>query len=299
MSRRLPPLNALRAFEASARLKSFTKAADELCVSPAAVSQQIKVLEQYLNILLFSRAHKNLQLTPAGSAYFPIISEGFNTLLRAGQRLSEFQLDPHLTVSALPSVASKWLAPRLFSWLEEHSEIDVKVIATHEEADFPSEDIDFRISYGQLDYKNVSTQQLFIDKVYPVCSPRLLEKHPLNEPGDITEHTLIHVGWGNEYKSLPSWQDWLREVGVDKKSVQNGPEFNLSSMAIQSVIDGQGVMLGQHMMVSEDIKSGRLVKPLDVVLPLNEPYHVIYPQQTLSKPYAIDFLNWLIELGVD
>ena len=297
MSRKLPPLNALKVFETSARLKSFTKAADELCVTPAAVSQQIKTLERYLQIQLFSRTHKNLQLTAAGKAYYPTISEGINILSKASQRLTAFQTGPHLTVSAFPSVASKWLAPKLFHWLDQHSDVSVKVLATHSEADFQTEDIDYRISYGHLNYQDVNTQQLFVDQIFPVCSPQLLQEIPLNKPEDLANHILLHVAWGSDYKSLPSWKTWMQAAGFEGLNTQDGPEFNLSSIAIQAAIEGKGVMLGQRMMVTEDILAGRLIKPFDIVLSMEEAYHVIYPDEALEKPYAVDFLEWIIRLG--
>lgn len=298
MARKLPPLRAVRAYEAAARLGSFTKAAAELFVSPAAISQQIKILEDHFETQLFHRQHSQIALTDAGKAYLPMVVSGLDQICAAGHRLSSLKPATHLTVSALPSVASKWLALNLLAWCEQNPEIDIRVIAQHREVDFQAEEVDFRICYGNSSYPNLNVSKLFLDEVYPVCCPEFMAgEYALSSPENLKDHTLLHVSWGEENRTLPNWAEWLRAADCGDLDGEKGPEFNLSSIAIRAAMEGKGVMLGQGMLVAEDLAAGRLVRPFDLSLPLLEGYYLVYPDEVLSKTYSSSFIEWVHNLA--
>lgn len=298
MARKLPPLKAVRAYEAAARLSSFTKAATELSVSPAAISQQIKILEEHFDTQLFHRQHSQVELTDAGKVYLPLVISGLDQLCAAGQRLGSLKPTTHLTVSALPSVASKWLALNLLEWCEKNPEIDIRVIAQHREVDFQAEDVDFRICYGKSSYPNLNVTKLFVDEVFPVCCPKFMDgEYPLSSPENLIDHTLLHVSWGEENRTLPNWAEWLQAADLKDIESEKGPEFNVSSIAIRAAVEGKGVMLGQRMFVADDLASGRLVKPFDLSLPLLDGYYLVYADEILSKSYSSSFIEWIHDLA--
>lgn len=296
MPDKLPPLKALRAFHVTARVGSFSKAANELFVTPAAVGQQIKLLEDFFGLQLFKRTKKELILTDAGKTLAPLVSEGFDKFLLAARKVNALTQTNRLNISILPLVASKWLSPSLYQWIDMHPDIDVRIIAAHHEVDFDQEFIDFRICYGRIYEDNLHIDELFIDKVYPVCSPEVAGAltSELSEES-LSGHTLLHVDWGSQFTSLPDWDSWFENFNFRFDKAPNGISFNLSSMAIQAAIDGKGILLGQHMFVAEDIAAGRLVKLTDLSLPLGEAYYLVYPESSLSKPIAVDFKDWLFE----
>jgi len=300
MPRRIPPLNSLKAFEAVARMHSFTKAADDLCVTTAAVSQQIKLLEEYLDLKLFNRTNKSLQLTEAGKLYYPLLSKAFDTMALATQQMENFTETKRLNVSILPSMASQWLGTKLFNWCADHSDIDVNIKATHIEPNFDSSDVDFRITYGAPKDSGLLSHKLFTDSVSPVCSPKLITaKSPLNSPQDLKKHSLLHIDWGKEYNSLPTWSEWFTRADIKDMTNIAGPTFNLSSMAIQAAIEGEGVILGQSVMVENELTSGKLIKPFDIDIPLGESYYVLCRQSVMERPHAIMFLDWLKSISPD
>lgn len=296
MSNRVLPLKALRAFESAARHNSFNKAANELHVSPAAISQQIKILEEFLQVKLFSRAHNPVELTAAGSAYLPLVSEGFSCFLKAGQQLSVLRSQNQLNVSVLPSVASKWLLPNLHHWLEQHPDISFNIFAQHNEPDLDVTNVDFRISYGLASSDKLNVEKLFLDEVFPVCSPALLQgDNKLETPDDLCKLPLLHVNWGDKYSSPPTWEEWAAANKCTLDTVK-GLQFNLSHMAIQAALEGRGVMLGQKILVANDIAAGKLIKLFDHSLSLPEAYCVAYSNETKNKTCAAQFLSWLHQL---
>ena len=295
---RLPSLNAIKAFEAAARFNSLTLAADNLCVSTAAVSQQVKMLEEYLGVQLFRRTNKGLEITSAGELYYPLVLEGFDKLRLASRRLQSFKLADRLTISVLPSMASHWLGNHLFEWCNQNPESQVNIMATHNEVDFVDTDVDFRICYGYHAQRNVLSDKLLNDYVTPVCSPELAQRiDPTGSPSQINTLPRLNIDWGGNYDTLPSWADWFEAANMKTTNQYRGPSYNLSSMAIQAAIKGQGVILGQGIMVKNDISSNRLVKLFDITVPLRESYYIMYTKDTLQKPHAMAFLNWLKELS--
>jgi LysR family glycine cleavage system transcriptional activator len=290
MGRRLPPLNALRAFEAAARHMSFTKAAAELNVTQAAVSHQIKALEERLGLPLFRRLNRQLLLTDAGQAYLPEVREAFDRLASATDRLLTRDSTGVLTVTLLPSFAAKWLVPRLGRFREGHPEIDVRVSPSERLVDFAREDVDIGIRHGLGRYPGpLRADFLLAENVFPVCSPKLLEgPKPLRCPEDLRHHTLLHDDYHQD------WRMWLMAAGVTSVDPSRGPRFDDSSMVLQAAIGGQGVALGRSALVATDLAAGRLVKPFDITLASPLAYYLVYPSATADRPKIVAFRNWIL-----
>ncbi len=295
MNRPLPPLNALRTFEAAGRHLSFTKAAAELHVTPAAISQQLKTLEDYLGVQLFRRLNKALLLTDAGQACLPGLQEGFDKLAEAVKALRARDARRALTVSVAPSFGAKWLVPRLDRFRDAHPGVDVRIDASHRLVDFVREDVDIAIRYGSGDYPGLRVDRLLTDEVFPVCSPRLRAgPHPLRVPADLRWHTLLHADWGTGDAGHPDWRMWLLTAGVGDIDPTRGPQFSLSSMALQAAIEGHGVALGSSVLVADDLAAGRLIKPFDLSFPVSFAYYVVCPETSVDQPRIAAFREWVM-----
>jgi len=289
MARFLPPLNALRAFEAAARHLSFTRAAEELNVTQAAVSHQIKALEERLGVTLFKRMNRTLLLTDVGQAYLPAVREAFDGLARATALLLKRDRTGALTVSVLPSFAAKWLVPRLGQFRDQHPEIDVRLSTDHHMVDLGREDVDMAIRYGQGDYPGLDSVRFLNEDVFPVCSPLLLQgRHPLLRPDDLRYHTLLHDDFRID------WRLWLLAAGVKDVDPDRGPAFTDSSMVVQAAVEGQGVALARSVLAAADLVSGRLVKPFDVSMPARWAYYLVCPLPTRENPKIVAFRSWLL-----
>lgn len=295
MTRRLPPLNALRAFEAAGRHLSLTKAAEELHVTPAAIGHQIKALEDYLGVELFRRSNRGLLLTDAGQSCLPGLREGFDRLATAVERARAYHHRRPLTVSVAPSFAAKWLVPRLERFRAAYPGIDVRIDASTRLVDFLREDIDLGIRYGPGNYPGLCVDRLLTEEVFPVCSPRLLDgPHPLRLPGDLRWHTLLHVDSAVEDSTWPDWPTWLLSAGVDDIDASRGPRFSLSSMAVQTAVEGHGVVLGSSVLVADDLAAGRLVRPFEHSTPVNFAYYLVCPESNAERPKIAAFRDWLL-----
>ncbi len=291
--RRLPPLNALRAFEAAARHRSFTKAARELHVTPAAVSHQVKALEAHVGVGLFRRLNNGLDLTAAGQRFLPLLTEGFDRLDAAQRRLAASSSRQVVTVSVLHSIATKWLAPRLARFYDAHPDIDLRVDASDRQAGPPYDGSDLAICYGAA--AGHHSEELFRDCVFPVCSPALAtEPEALETPGDLSRHTLLHIDWAEKHGASPDWRVWLRAAGVTDIDAARGPRFTLSSMAIQAAIAGEGLALGQWLFAADDMAAGRLVKPFALSLPLESAYFLVVPPAAMEDPATAAFRRWVL-----
>ncbi len=289
MAKFLPPLNALRAFEASARHLSFTRAADELNVTQAAVSHQIKALEARLGTALFKRMNRALLLTDAGQAYVPAVREAFEGIMRATDQLMRRDRSGALTVSMLPSFAAKWLVPRVGRFREAHPEIDVRISTDHHMVDFAREDVDMGVRYGTGDYPGLHCVRLMTEDVFPVCSPALLKgRHPLLKPADLKFHTLLHDDFRLD------WRLWLLSAGVKGVDPDRGPAFTDSSMVVQAAVEGQGVALARSVLAATDLAAGRLVQPFDVSMPARWAYYAVCPIATRDNPKIKAFREWLL-----
>jgi LysR family glycine cleavage system transcriptional activator len=294
MVRRLPPLNALRAFEAAARHLSFTKAAEELYVTQAAVSHQVKALEQALGVRLFRRLNRRLMLTDAGQLYLPALTAAFEGIDAATARLRADEDAGTLSVSVANSLAAKWLLPRLPRFRERHPEIDVEVSALDRLVEFGRDNVDMGIRYGLGNYPGLRVDPLMEDTVFPVCSPTLRDgSPPLRARADLAQHTLLHddVPAGE----APDWRAWLAAAGVAGVDPSRGPRYSHSSLVLQAAIEGQGVALGRSSLVSLDLEAGRLVQPFGPALPSHYACYVVSPAATAERPKIKAFRDWLLE----
>jgi LysR family glycine cleavage system transcriptional activator len=296
MERHLPPLNALRAFEAAARHLSITRAAEELHVTPAAVSHQVKGLEAYLGVQLFKRANRSLLLTDAGQACLPGLHEGFDRLAEAMEAVRAGDESGPLTVSVPPSFGAKWLVTRLDRFRQANPGYDVRLDASMRLVDLLREGVDIAVRYGAGHYEGMRVDRLMDEVAIPVCSPRLLEGDaPLRVPADLCRHTLLHHTAPYQDDSYPDWRMWLQAAGVDSCDLSRGPTFSLASMAVQAAIDGQGVALVGSVLVADDIAAGRLVRPFELSFPVNFAYYVVCPVVTADRPRVVAFREWLLE----
>jgi LysR family glycine cleavage system transcriptional activator len=294
MSRRLPPLNALRAFEAAARHLSFTKAAEELFVTQAAISHQVKALEESLGLALFRRYNRRLMLTDAGQAYLPSLREALDLIAHATERLTTVEESGALTVSVLPSFAAKWLLPRLSRFREGHPEIDVLVQANGALTDFARDGVDLAIRYGRGDYPGLDVAYLMDDVVFPVCSPKLLEAGPpLEKPDDLKHHTLLHDPTTSD--DSKDWKTWLKLAGASGVDPTRGPGFTDASMVLQAAVEGQGVALGRSALAAIDLEAGRLVQPFGPAIPSDFRYFFATPPAKAELPKVQAFRDWLLE----
>ena len=292
MTTHLPSLNGLRAFEASARLLSFTLAAAELNVTQAAISHQIKRLEEQLNVQLFVRQNRALQLTRAAQDYLPAVRAAFEDLRRATERLVRPERQRVLTVSTIPSLAAKWLVPRLINFQEAYPDIEVRISTSMREVDLRGEGIDLAIRHGKGDWPGLRADWLMDEDWFPVCSPALLAgNRPLHRPADLADHTLIHV---EHYKQ--AWSLWLAAAGAPAEIAERrGLTFDLIMVALQAAIDGVGVALAGTSFVEVDIAAGRLVAPFDMALPHKEGgFYIVAPEESADLPAIALFRTWLI-----
>ena len=291
MPRRLPPLNSLRAFEAAARHLSFTRASEELFVTQAAVSHQIKHLEEFLGIKLFNRINRKLSLTDEGAEYYPQVRDVFERLKQATENIQMVGASGSLTVSVIPTFAVEWLIPRLDQFNHRYPDIDVRITANNnnKEVDFFSEDIDCAIYFDTGHYRKGTYKQRLLDEyLIPLCSPRLLNgEKPLKTPDDLRYHTLLHE------ETTEDWKRWLEKTGVDGVDLSRGPIFSHSVMVLQAAIHGQGVAIGYSVVAQQEIQSGRLVTPYKITIPSINAYDFVCPKGAEDKPKIAAFRHWL------
>lgn len=294
----IPGLGGLRGFEAAARHSSFTKAAAELGVTPAAVSHLVRELEDQLGVKLFARTSRVVRLTPAGEILHHAAAEAIDGVGRAVARLREAAGRPRLMVTSSPSFAAKWLVPRLDRFLLQYPEADVRIEVSQRLIDFAREDVDIGIRFGRGDYPDLLADRLFDDVIFPVCSPKLLKgAHPLRQPKDLRHHTLIHVDWNAQDDTWPNWNMWLLAAGVAKEAgAARGIHFTQTDLALQAAIDGQGVVLGDSTLAADDLASGRLVRPFDLSLkgPAQFAYFLIRPDSAAEPPLVTAFRDWIL-----
>lgn len=291
MGRHLPPLNALRAFEAAGRHLSFTKAADELHVTPAAISHQIKALEDHLGLPLFRRMNRALLLTDAGQAALPGLSQAFDRMAEVMERLRVQDCSGPLTVSVAPGFAAKWLVPRLERFQERCPEIDVRVSATMHLVDFAREDVDLGIRYGMGSWPGLEAELLLPTEAFPVCAPSVAGM--LRTPQDLRGHVLLHDDAGVSIPGYPDWVMWLRAAGVHGVDASRGPRFNHTSLALEAAAAGRGVALALSAVAAGDLAAGRLVSPFENRVPIDLAYYVICPPATAGRPKVQAFRAWL------
>ncbi|HAW94351.1 MULTISPECIES: transcriptional regulator GcvA [unclassified Arsukibacterium] len=291
MARRLPPLNALKAFETAARHLSFTKAAEEMYVTQAAISHQIKALEDHLGLKLFMRKNRSLLLTEEGQSYFLDIKEIFLQLHEATEKLLVRGAKGSLTVSLQPSFAIQWLVPRLNQFSEQHPDIDVRIKAVDLDEGSLTDDVDVAIYYGRGNWRNLRADKLHTEYLLPVCSPLLLNSgKPLNEPTDLAKHNLLHDS------SRRAWKAWFTSQGFKQFNVNQGPIFSHSSMVLQAAIHGQGVALAHNVLARPDINSGRLIVPFNHVLISKDAYYLVCRESQAELGKITAFRQWMVDM---
>ena len=306
---KLPPLNALRAFEAAARLSSFARAASELHVTPAAISHQVKALEEALEVKLFRRRASGLELTYAGRVCQPKLREGFDRLAEAVDQIRATGAPGTLTVDSAPTFAAKWLAPRLHRFVAAHRGLDVRINAStrlidplrdeagvkENEPGPPPEDADVSIRFGGGDYPGMRVDLLMKVDVTPMCSPGLLQgERALRDPRDLGKHVLIHDIIPSD-DERPVWQVWLDAAGVDGIDVSHGLRFNHSGLALEAAADGLGVTLGMPQLAAFDLAAGRLVAPFPVRVPLKSAYYLVSSGERSDRTEVGAFRRWILD----
>jgi LysR family glycine cleavage system transcriptional activator len=289
MSRRFPPLNSLKAFDAAARYLSFTKAAEELFVTQAAISHQIKILEEFLGLKLFLRKNRSLLLTDEGQSYYQEIHELFLAIADATDRVIARGAKGSLTVTMQPSFAIQWLVPRLMEFSRLHPDIDVRIKAVDQDDSTLIDDVDLAIYYGNGNWPGLKVFKLHSEYRVPVCAPALLKDQPIRSADDLARFTLLHDN------SRQDWQRWLREMKVSIPNAEQGPIFSHSAMVLQAAVLGQGVALGHSLLCRPEIESGRLICPFSHMLMSNKAYYLVMSpgHDALGKVAA--FRNWIID----
>lgn len=293
MARVLPPLNGLRAFEAAARHMSFTRAARELNVTQAAISHQIRGLEERLGLQLFVRRNRALLLSEAGQAYLPALREAFDGIAAATERLQRRDEAGALLVSTTASFATKWLVPRLATFQQQHPEIEVQISTGIGLVDFHHDAVDVAIRWGLGSWPNVTAERLLAEDMFPVCSPALTRgRQGLRKPADLVRVTLLHTSTQRD-----DWRLWLTAAGVTNVDPGRGPMFDQQMTVLQAAMEGMGVALGHRPLVERDLAARRLVAPFDFSLPVEAAYYFVAPEAALRRRKVRVFRDWLLGLA--
>ena len=297
MSERLPSLPALRAFEAAARHLSFQMAADELSVSPSAISHQIRALEADLGTALFHRRARAVALTEAGRALLPGLTEGFGALARAVAAVRGVGRRPVVTLSTGPAIAAKWIVPRLYTFEERFPEMEVRITTSLRLVDFEREGIDAGIRFGRGPYPDLDARRLFGDALAPLCSPAIAAT--LREPADILAHRLIADDSTTDREAMPSWRDWFAATGLPEQlwsgAVANARTITQAHHTLQAAMDGAGIAFGRLAVAASDLQAGRLVQPFGPALPTPHSFWLVTARGRMAEPPIAALLEWLGE----
>ncbi len=288
-------MNALRAFEAAGRHRSFTLAAEELNVTQAAISHQVRALEDYFQQDLFLRQNRSLVLTSAAQNYLLAITQALNLVNDASRQLVRHDSETTLRVSTLPSFAAKWLLPRLAAFQANHPEIDILVSSRNELADLEREDIDVGLRFGVGEYAGLYSKRILHERKFPVCSPSLLSgDKPLSSPEDLKHHTLLHDEvFGGDIEI--DWQGWLERAGYPELATRRGPWFNDSSMLLTAAIAGQGIALARASLAVDDMAKGLLVKPFGPEVSTAYHYYFVTRPSLVDREPVRTFFTWIQE----
>lgn len=298
MNRLMPGTRALKTFESAARHLNFTRAADEVGLTPAAVSYQIKEIEEQLGVALFVRTSRTIRLTPSGRILFDATVEALDVLQRAVSRARRTERgEGQLKVSMSPTFASRWVMPRIERFNTLHPEITLRFDISYELRDFDHDDVDVGVRFGAGKYPGLRADRLFDDVSIPVCSPALLKGgKPLNTPRDLLQHTLIHIEWSYQGITWPNWRMWMAAAGVEDFDDRNCVTFDDSSHIIQAALEGHGVALADFSMVARELSEGRLVRPfeLGISVPPEFAYFLAYPEDNANDPRIVAFRDWIL-----
>ena len=287
----LPPLDALRVFEAAARRGSFNAAAAELNLTPSAVSHRIRTLEDVLQVRLFDRAHRRVELTPEGARYAGSVADALAILRSATRRLSAGRTDGPLAMTLSPAFALRWLLPRLARFQQRHPEIDLRFVSTSDLHDFRSGDLDLAVRYGRGDWPGLEAEWLMALDATAVCTPEVAaDGPPLNAPADVAHRARIHV------ENRPDdWRMWLLAAGVEGVDPASGPVFESVPVALEAALNHVGMVIADRQILDRDLAEGRLVEPFDVHMPSTAGYYLVCPSGSGEDPRVRAFRGWLRE----
>ena len=296
MTRPLPPLNALRAFEAAARHLNMTRAAEELGVTPAAVSHQVVALEDLLGGKLFVRKQRGLALTPLGEAYLPGLQEGFGKLREATAQILDGEAGGRpLVLSVPPAFSAKWLMPRLQRVREILPDLQIVNEIDDRPPAAPTPGREIAIRYGTGVHPGLTVEKLFDEAVFPVCSPALLKDGPVVEkPADLLRYTLLHGRKSFPGENYPSWQEWFAAAGFTPADKLAGLTFDHHWMTVEAALEAQGVALAKRTIIGSELRRGRLVRLLDVSYPLGFAYYLVYSGEIAPNSAAAAFREWVL-----
>ncbi|WP_256751996.1 transcriptional regulator GcvA [Mesorhizobium sp. Mes31] len=299
MATLLPGTRALRTLEAAARHLNFTRAADELGLTPAAVSHQIKEIEDQLGIVLFTRTSRTIRLTEAGTVLFEAATDALDLLGRAAMRARKMARGTEfLKVTLDAQFAAKWLMRRVEDFRKQRPGIELRFDIAYGLRDFDLDDVDVGIRFGAGKYPGLCAHRLFDNIIIPVCSPSLLKSGPpLREPRDLFNHTLAHIEWARQGVTWPNWRMWMAAAGVDDFDDSRTVVFGTSTDAVQAALDGNAVALADFAMVANDLSEGRLVRPFELSIRVAPEfaYFLVYPQATADDPRIVAFREWILE----
>jgi LysR family glycine cleavage system transcriptional activator len=291
MAQRPPPLSALRPFEAAARLQSFSRAAEELHLTHGAISRQVRALEDHVGTRLFARHGKRVELTPTGRAFAERVRNALQEIAHAAQIAGRGRHDHRLTVSVLPSFASRWLMPRLIRFMDAHPEIEINVLASTALANFDAEDVDLAIRLGKGPWPPLVCEAFLDDEYFPVASPKMNRGRLPKEPKDLLRVRIMQ-------EDRDYWQQWFAAAGVKLDEPLMGPFFNDSTYSLQAAARGEGVALARRSIVGEDLERGTLKRLFNVSVPMQERYWFVSPKARAAAPKVQAFKDWVkSELG--
>lgn len=290
MNRRIPPLNSLRSFEAAGRHLSFTRAAEELSVTQAAISHQVRSLEEHLGVLLFKRLPRKLVMTSAGYALLPEITESLDRIANAVQEVKQRESlqEQSLSIRVATSFATTWLSPRLKDFWQKHPEINLRMYQSHRPVDFEQSEIDIGLTYGTGDWQNVIIQPLIKLEFFPVCSPELLEGDSVDLASLLSAHKLLHDA---DYRF---WKQWLSAAGIEGVNPYRGQVIDETNVVIRAAVDGQGIALGSEVFAGKYLKSGQLVRLSDTLMTNEDAYYLVYPESHLQREPVQKFQKWIL-----
>ncbi|MDG4891298.1 transcriptional regulator GcvA [Mesorhizobium sp. WSM4887] len=299
MARLLPGTRALRTFEAAARHLNFTRAADELGLTPAAVSYQIKEIEDQLGLVLFTRTSRTMRLTEAGNVLFEASVDALDLLGRAVTRARKMARGTALLKVTLDAqFATKWLMRRVDGFRRQKPGVELRFDITYEVRDFERDDVDIGIRFGSGKYPGLCAHRLFENIIIPVCSPALLASGlPLKEPRDLFHHTLAHIEWSRQGVTWPNWSMWMHAAGVEDFDDSRTLVFGSSTDAAQAALDGNAVALADFAMVANDLSQGRLIRPFELGIKVAPEfaYFLVYPEAMKDDARIVAFREWLLD----
>lgn len=285
----MPPLNALRSFEAAARLGSFNQAADELFVTPSAVSHQVKALEAFLGMNLFRREKRKVFLTTAGEKYLVAIQLALDEIDSATRRLMASPNAGAVNIAVAPAFLTRWLVPRLADFQKRYPDVELRLSTLSSAIDFEHSDTDMGIYFGDGRWKGVEAHFMRHAAIMPVCSPLLLEKGRLTALQDLTKHTLIHVSSRSQ-----EWRQLFRQEGLSWSRDQKSLTFSNTSLALNAAMEGLGVALSDSQLIEREVQYGQLVQPFDLVLKLARAFYLVYSNKRQPTYGMASFRDWLM-----